>query len=106
MGLFGNKASRRELQATVANLAYENADLEKRNKDLLAEVASTGVLLQSARDGRDIAYRQAAHLNAERNKLANELAAANARLARLTTRGPGGRFVKPPVAAAEMGAGL
>lgn len=106
MGLFGKSAQQKVDQQYIAALEGENASLVKRNKELLAEVANTGLLLQAARDGRDIAYRQSAHLNAERNKLADELAATNTRLAILTTRGPRGRFVKPPVAAAEMGAGL
>jgi hypothetical protein len=65
--MFGRKSAR------IAELENENDDLVKRNKALLREVAQTGLLLTSARDGRDMALRQNAHLTAERDSLAKQL---------------------------------
>lgn len=84
---FGKSAQQKSDEAYIVGLESENAALITRNKALLAEIANTGILLQSACDGRDIALRQNAHLEADNHRLSAELA-------RLTTRGPGGRFVK------------
>jgi hypothetical protein len=67
---FGKSAQ----QERIDGLAFENAELVRQNRELLAEVANTGVQLTNARDSRDIAMRRVTHLEAEVEKLAADLA--------------------------------
>ena len=53
--MFGWKAKHDALKQTT----------DAREKELLAEIAKTGVLLTTARNDRDVAHRKSAHLKAE-----------------------------------------
>lgn len=69
------------------------AGLQDRNVKLANDLA------EALRKNREL-DGLAAVLRGQRDTARSELAAANAKLARLTTRGPGGRFVKVDTAAA------
>jgi chromosome segregation ATPase len=70
MKWFGKSAQ----QERIDGLAFENAELVREVRELRTEVANTGILLTSARDSRDIALRRNAHLEAEVEKLAADVA--------------------------------
>lgn len=95
--LFSSKTAEPEPALTIDQAKIEG--LQDRNAKLASDLA------EALRKNREL-DGLATVLRHQRDTTRDELSAANARLARLTTRGPGGRFVKPPVAAAEMGAGL
>lgn len=66
---FGKNALQDRIDALVA----DNLRLERDKSRLLREVADTGVMLTSARDSRDIAFRRCTHLEAENAQLARDI---------------------------------